>query len=323
VSKPDAAAARWLPVPFAAGSAGSALPTLGLLAVTAVWGSTFFLIRDLMVYLPAPDFLAVRFAVAAGALLPFGMRAVRRLGRTAIGHGLVLGLIYGVAQVLQTEGLGYVSASVSGFITGMYVVFTPLLAALLLRARLAFGAWIAVVLAVMGLALLTLRGFAFGPGEALTLAAAGLYAVHIVCLGAWSTQRDAFGLSIVQMGVIALVCAVSALPGGIAVPRSTGDWLSLLYMALAAGAFALIVQTWAQAHLSATRAAVIMCAEPVWAALFAVLLGGERLTYATMAGGGLILAAMYISELTARGRSPADSADGEPDRDQDIDPVRT
>ncbi|GAA2757112.1 DMT family transporter [Actinopolymorpha rutila] len=291
------------------GSAGAVpkLAVLGLLAVTASWGSTFFLIKDVVTRVPVPDFLAVRFAVAAVVLGVFAAPTLARLGAAAWRRGAVLGLLYGLAQILQTEGLAHTSASVSGFVTGMYVVLTPVLAGVLLRHRIGRATWLAVALATAGLAVLALRGLAFGPGELLTLLSAGLYALHIVALGAWTNQRDAFGLSVVQLGVIAVVCGVAAAPGGITVPDRTGDWLALLYMALIAGAFALVTQTWAQAHLPPTRAAVIMCMEPVWASAFALLFGGESLTGRMVAGGGLILAAMYTAELAPRRRLPAET----------------
>ena len=113
-----------------------------------------------------------------------------------------------------------------------------------------------------------------------------------------------WALATVQMAVIAAVCGVAAIPGGIALPIHRADWLAVVYLALVASVFALVTQTWAQALLSPTRAAVIMCMEPVWAAFFAVLLGGEHMTARMLAGGGLILAAMYVAELAPR-RGPA------------------
>jgi drug/metabolite transporter (DMT)-like permease len=182
-------------------------------------------------------------------------------------------------------------------------VLTPVLGALLLRDRVPGTTWVAVGLATAGLAVLSLRGFSVGYGEALTLAAAALYALHILGLGRYSTSGSATGLATVQAFVIALVALVGALPGGITLPQDGGQWTSLLYMALVAGAVALWAQTWAQSHLPATRAAIVMTMEPVFAAFFAVLLGGESLTARMLLGGGLVLAAMYVVELLGR-RSP-------------------
>ena len=278
----------------------SGLAALGLLAVTAAWGSTFFLLKDVLERVPVTDFLAVRFAFAAIALWLLAPRSVSRLSPLERRHGVLLGLVYGGGQILQTVGLQSTSASVSGFVTGMYVVFTPLLGAALLRARIGRTVWLGVALSTVGLAVLSLQGFSVGTGEALTLASAVLYAAHIVGLGVWSTGRSAIGLTVVQLLTITVVCAAGALPGGIALPATGGDWLALLYMALVAGSLALVVQTWAQAHLAATRAAIIMTMEPVWAGLFAVLFGGERLGLRVVLGGGLVLTAMYLVELGPR-----------------------
>jgi drug/metabolite transporter (DMT)-like permease len=278
------------------------LATLTLLAMTACWGSTFFLIHDLVDRVPAVDFLAVRFAIASAAMLLLAPRAIGRLNPTARRRALVLGALYGVAQILQTIGLAHTAASVSGFITGMYVVFTPLLAAAILRTRITALTWGAVALAVAGLAVLTLQGLSIGYGEGLTLVAAVIYALHIVGLGAWSEPADAVGMSILQCLVIAAVCFVAAVPDGITLPDRTGDWLSVGYMALFAGAAALLGQTWAQAHLAPTRSAIIMSMEPVFAAFFAVLLGGESVTARMLGGGAMVLAAMLIVELVPRRR---------------------
>ena len=276
------------------------LAVAALLAVAAAWGSTFFLTKDLLLRIDVADYLALRFAIAAVILIAVHPMAVARLGRLDRSRAALLGVTYGVAQLLQTEGLRHTSASVSGFVTGMYVVFTPLLAAAILRHRIGRWTWAAVALATTGLGVLSLQGFSLGLGELLTLASAGLYALHIVGLGAWSTPSNAFGLSTLQMVVIVVVCGLGALPGGFSVPGSGGDWLRVLYMAIVAGAIALIVQTWAQAHLAPTRAAIAMTMEPVFASAFAVSLGGETLTVRMVIGGACVVTAMYLVELAPR-----------------------
>ncbi|WP_316932049.1 DMT family transporter [Nocardioides marmotae] len=280
----------------------SLLATGALLAMTACWGSTFFLIKDLLDRVPTLDFLAVRFAIAGVVMVLVAPRAVQRLSPESRRHALVLGGVYGLAQILQTSGLAHTAASVSGFITGMYVVLTPVLAALLLRTRTTRTTWAAVALATAGLGVLTLDGVAVGFGEAITLVSAVLYALHIVGLGAWSNAREALGMSIVQLLVIAVVCLVATAPDGIVLPPTPADWLSVVYMALFAGALALIGQTWAQAHLPPTRSAIIMSMEPVFAAFFAVLLGGEALTARMALGGLMVLAAMLVVEALPRRR---------------------
>jgi drug/metabolite transporter (DMT)-like permease len=276
------------------------LASLALLSVTASWGSTFFLIKDLLDRIPTTDFLAVRFAIASVAMLLVAPRAVLRLSPAVRRHAVVLGVVYGLAQILQTAGLAHTPASVSGFITGLYVVCTPLLAAVVLKSRIGPATWAAVALATAGLGVLTLSGLSVGYGEALTFVSAILYAVHIVGLGAWSKPGDALGMSILQLVVITLVCLVATAPDGIVLPATPGDWVSLVYMALVAGAAALVAQTWAQGHLAPTRAAIIMSMEPVFAATFAVALGGEDVTTRLLVGGSMVLAAMLVVELVPR-----------------------
>ena len=278
----------------------SLLASLALLAMTASWGSTFFLIRDLLERVPTLDFLAVRFLIAAAAMLLVAPRAVARLSRESRRHAVVLGGVYGVAQVLQTAGLAHTPASVSGFITGMYVVLTPLLAAVLLRTRIGGLTWFAVAIAAGGLAVLTLGGVSMGYGEAITLMSAVLYALHIVGLGAWSDPRQALGMSIVQISVIAVLCSIATVPDGVVLPSTRADWASVVYMALVAGAAAMLAQTWAQAHLPPTRSAIIMSMEPVFAATFAVWLGGEPTTLRMVGGGLMVLTAMLLVEIAPR-----------------------
>jgi drug/metabolite transporter (DMT)-like permease len=282
------------------------LATGALLAVTACWGSTFFLIHDLLERVPTLDFLAIRFAIASLTLILLAPRALGRLTRESRRQAVVLGCLYGGAQILQTAGLAETPASVSGFITGMYVVATPVFAALILRTRIGGITWAAVVVAMGGLAVLTLGGLSVGYGEALIFVAAMIYALHIVGLGAWSTPQEALGMSIVQLIVITVICTLCTVPNGIVLPTRLDDWLSILYMAVFAGAAAMIGQTWAQAHLPPTRAAIIMSMEPVFAALFAVLLGGESMTTRMVLGGLLVLAAMLMAELGPRGRIEAE-----------------
>ena len=283
-------------------AAHTRLATLLLVALTAVWGSTFFLIRDLLETVPPVDFLAVRFSLSAVIMLIVFWRPVRALSRQQVLVGVGLGALYGLAQIFQTQGLATTPASVSGFITGTYVVLTPVFTAVLLRERVAGSTWAAVGLATVGLALLSLNGLSVGVGEAITLLAAALYALHIVGLGRYSASEIATGLSVVQMVVIALLCVVGAVPGGVVLPSTPAQWASVLYMVVFASILALWVQTWAQAHMPATRAAIVMTLEPVFAAFFAVTLGDETATLGLVVGGALVLTALYAVALLAGGR---------------------
>jgi drug/metabolite transporter (DMT)-like permease len=272
-------------------------PTLALVGVTAIWGSTFVVVKDAVEKMPVTDFLTWRFALAALAMLVLRPRSVARLGRVGRRNGAVLGLALGIGYLLQTLGLQHTSAAVSGFITGMFVVLTPITAAALLRKPPGVAAWCAAGLATAGLALLSLHGLSIGSGELLTLGCALSFAFHIVGLGAWSSRHDAFGLAVVQLLTTAVLCGAVAVPGGLALPPDAGVWGALALTALAATALAFVVQTWAQAHLAPTRAAVIMTMEPVFSGIFAVLVAGEVLGPRTLAGAALVIGAMLLTEV--------------------------
>ena len=297
---------------LAARSRTELLAFLALLAMTAAWGSTFFLIKDVVTRIPVADLLVTRFAIATLAL---ALIAAPRLdlSRPVLAYGALLGLLYGSAQILQTAGLAHTAASVSGFVTGLYVVVTPLLTALILRRRIPRLTWLAAVLATVGLGVLALHGFTLGYGELLTLVSAVIYAGHIVALGRFSTPETTLNLSLVQLIVITLVSAIAALwptagtGGGIQLPNNAGDWLIVLYLALVASALTMVLQTWAQAHIEPSRAAVIMAMEPVWAAAFAVALGGETITLRMIIGGLAIVSAMYLVERPQGRRTQAPS----------------
>ncbi|WP_036920861.1 DMT family transporter [Propionicicella superfundia] len=288
---------------------GGVLPTLLILAMTAVWGSTFFLIRDLVKIMPTLDFLSVRFTIAAVVMVALFWRHLRRLTRRDWLAGALIGGLYGAAQILQTFGLERTSATMSGFVTGLYVVFTPILAALVFRDRLGGAVWTAVALSLAGLATLSLQpgGLQFGPGEWLTLASAIVYAAQILATGRWSTVSNATGLAVVQTMTIAAMTTVVAAPDGYILPTSSTHWIVIAYMALIAGAGAVWAQTWAQARIAPARAAVLMTTEPLFAALFAIGIGGEPFTLRVVVGGLLIVSAMYVVELGSRRAPPAEA----------------
>ncbi|MDN5562599.1 MULTISPECIES: DMT family transporter [Luteococcus] len=285
-----------------AGAARKPLALAALVLMGMLWGSTFFSMKDLTTRIPVPDLLAVRFMIAAAAL---GLLAHRhwRMSRTTLWQGTVLGLIYGSAQLVQTVGLAHTAASVSGFVTGLYVVITPFLAAWLLRERIPALTWLAVVLAAAGLGMLTLdlsAGVRIGHGELLTLVSAVMYACHIVAVDRWSTRENSISLTLVTLTVVALECTLAALPGGIQAPSGRTDWLWMMHIALIAGAIPILLQVWAQAVVESTTAAVLMAGEPVWAAVFAVLLGGEVFTWQMGLGGGSMFAAMILVTILPR-----------------------
>jgi len=235
-----------------------------------LWGSTFVVVKDAIERMPVMDFLAWRFAIAALVMAALRPRAVAALSPAARRRGVILGLALAAGYVAQTYGLERTPATVSGFITGLFVVFTPLCSGLLLRQRVDRVSWAGVGLATVGLALLSLHGLSVGTGEAITLLCAVSFALHIVGLGQWSTPGDAYGLAVVQLATVAIVSIPAAAPESLAPPPDAGVWGAVLLTSLAATAFGFFGQTWAQAHLAPARAAVVMTMEPVFAGIFGV-----------------------------------------------------
>lgn len=281
------------------------LAVLALVAITAIWGATFTVVKDAIYRMPVMDFLTWRFAIAAIAMAALRPRSVAQIGPAGRRAGALLGVALGVGYVTQTVGLLTTPASVSGFLTGMFVVCTPLIAGALLGRPVGRTAWFAVGLATVGLALIALHGFSISGGALLTLGCAVCFALHIVGLGEWSPSYDAFGLAIVQLSAVAVLCGLVALvAGGLAPPPDGGVWAALGLTSLLATAFAFVGQTWAQAHLAPARAAIVLTLEPVFAGIFGVLVGGDALGRRTVLGAGMVVAAMLVAELGPRPAGP-------------------
>ncbi|OGN97333.1 MAG: permease [Chloroflexi bacterium RBG_13_51_36] len=275
-------------------------PTIALVAlvgVTAVWGYTFLVVQDAVARMPVMDFLAWRFIVASVVMIVLRPTCLRNVTRLELLRGLGLGTVLGLGYTTQTYGLRYTSAAISGFITGMFVVLTPVISWILLRRKTNRSTWLVVALATVGLALLTLNGWSVGIGELLTLGCAVFFAIHIVGLGEWSSQYEPYAFSLIQIGTVAVISLIAAIPGGVAMPPDPGAWEVVVITGVLATAVAFFVQTWAQSLVSATRAAVVMTMEPVFAGLFAVVIGGNQLTLRTLGGAACILAAMFIINL--------------------------
>jgi len=295
---------------------------LAMVAVTAVWGSTFVLVRDAVTQIPPFTFIAYRFLAAALLLAAIRPRLAlggpgadsrpggdggpgldgRGLGPLAA--GAVIGLVLFAGYGFQTVGLQYTTASNAGFITGLSVVLTPLLGALLLHQ--APGRWpvTGAGVAAVGLALLSLQRLEVRQGDALVFACAVAFATHILLLGRYAPRLSTYRLAVVQLATAGLLALIWAgLAGDLAVPASSEVWVALAITSVAASAGAFLIQTRAQREVSPTRTAVIFTMEPVFAGLFGFLLAGERLSGRGWLGAGLILAGMLTAELG--GRLPA------------------
>jgi drug/metabolite transporter (DMT)-like permease len=281
---------------------------LAMVAVTAVWGSTFVLVRDAVALIPPFAFIAYRFLAAA--LLLAAVRPRRTVGGPGDGvwgplaAGAAIGLALFAGYGFQTVGLQYTTASNAGFITGLSVVLTPLLGAVLLRQSPGRWPLTGAILAAVGLAFLSLQTLEVRRGDALVLGCAVAFAAHILLLGRYAPRLDTYRLAVVQLGTAGLLALVwAAVAGDLVAPASAEVWVALAITSVVASAGAFLIQTRAQRELSPTRTAVIITMEPVFAGLFAFLVAGERLGGRGWLGAGLILAGMLIAELG--GRAPA------------------
>ena len=274
------------------------LATLALVAITAVWGWTFVLVKEAIQTIPPYEFLAIRFIAAALLLALFIPREVVAARKPELRAGASAGVVLGVGYGLQTVGLQYTSATKAGFITGLFVVFTPPLAALMLRRVPPFSGFLAAGISAGGLLLLTQGrlGSGFNYGDLLVLGCAVSFAVHVVILGKIAKAHHAGMLAVLQLGSSGVGFAlVSVMTEDLVAPAGTQVFVALGVTAVLASALAYLVQTWAQKHLSPTRTAVTLAMEPVFAGGAGFILLGERLTGGGWLGAGLILGAMLMA----------------------------
>jgi drug/metabolite transporter (DMT)-like permease len=274
------------------------MPALfALVAVAAVWGITFVQVKDAVAIYPLLPFLALRFAIASVTLSP-GAGRVRSLGRAGLGAAALAGGLLAVGYVLQTFGLQRTSVSSAGFVTGMYVVLTPLIALVLFRLRVGATAWVGVALATGGLAMLAgVHGGSAG-GDLLVLAAAAVYSLQIVLMERYAPRYDAIAFTLVEMVVAFAGLSLAAIPTA-AVPHGWTVWGALLVTGIFASALGFLVQTWAQRQTSATRTALVFTLEPVWAAIFGYTLAGDRLGALGWGGCAVIMAGIVLAEPAA------------------------
>jgi drug/metabolite transporter (DMT)-like permease len=273
---------------------------LALVAVTAVWGLTFVQVKDAVQLYPLFAFLAVRFAIATAVLAPPARRPLRTLPRGGWIAGAGLGLLLAVGYALQTAGLERTTVSNAGFITGLYVVFTPLAAVALFRVRIGAIVWAGVALSTGGLALLSGGGGADGIGDLLVLAGSAVYSLQIALMERYAPRYDPVAFTFVEM-LAAFVgfAAVAVALGQIELPRGWTVWGALLVTGVFASALGFLVQTWAQRRTSATRTALAFAMEPVWAASFGFWLAGDRLGTVAWVGAALIMAGIFVAEPAA------------------------
>ena len=264
-----------------------------LLLVAMSWGLAFVTMKDALGRQSVNSFLFYRFALAAVALIIVHPQIFKKLDRDIIKHGGITGLFLAAGFIFQTYGLDMTGAAVTGFITGLYVVATPLFEQFFGGQKLGRIVWVSIGIATTGLALLSLRGFSVGIGEILVLISALCYTGQIIGLSKWSEGRDVWAMTFMQIAVVTVVTGIAAVLEGFQSPPDSGVWGVIIFTAIVCTVTAFVVQTWSQAIIESTKAAVIMTMEVVFSALFAVTLGGEVLSVRTLIGGLLVVISMY------------------------------
>jgi len=278
----------------------SAFPLLALVGVTAIWGVTFVQVQDALALYPLFAFLTVRFAISTIALAPFAWTPLRALPREGFLAGVGVGALLAAAYGLQTAGLDLTTVASTGFITGLYVVFTPLLALALFGTRMPRAVWVGVALAVLGLLLLSGVPGGSTAGNALVLASALAAAFQIVAMERFAPRYDPRALTFLQMATSFVGFAVLAVVlGQVEVPRGWTVWGALLVTGLFAGALGYLVATWVQARTTAARAALVFTLEAPFAALFGVLLADEVLGWAGWLGCAVMMTGIVLAEPAA------------------------
>ncbi len=275
-------------------------PLLALVGVTAIWGVTFVQVQDALALYPLFAFLTARFAISTIALAPFAWAPLRALPREGILAGVGVGALLAAAYGLQTAGLDLTTVASTGFITGLYVVFTPLLALALFGTRVPRALWVGVALAVVGLLLLSGVPGGSTAGNALVLASALAAAFQIAAMERFAPRYDPRALTFLQMATSLVGFAVLAVVlGQVEVPRGWTVWGALLVTGLFAGALGFLVATWVQARTTAARAALVFTLEAPFAALFGVLLADEVLGWAGWLGCAVMMTGIVLAEPAA------------------------
>jgi drug/metabolite transporter (DMT)-like permease len=273
---------------------------IALVGVCAVWGVTFPMVKDAVAEIGTMTFLAYRFFAATAVVVVVFRKELATLSRAGLRAGAGMGAWLGCGYILQTLGLERTSVSNTGFITGMFVVLTPVFGALLMGQRAGRTAWRAAGVSMLGLLLLSGVG---GPhsnplGDFLVFLTACAFSLHILVTDRAVENHSIGALLAVQLAVVALFCSVIAAGAGdLVVPKTMTVWSALAVTAFVASALGFFVQSFAQTHAPPARVALILTSEPLFAGLFAYLLKGETLTPAQLAGAALIMAAIVSVEL--------------------------
>ena len=267
---------------------------LAMLATAAIWGGSFVVMKDSLEKQDVFSFLASRFILASILMFMYRPTALRGLSKKFVLRGIFAGILLGSGYIFQTFGLTNTTVSNTGFITGLYLVFTPLISLIILRKHVIRIQWLAVLLAFIGLFLISYNGVSIGRGETLVLISAILYGAHFVALGEWSDGGNTYALTLIQIATLAVMASLFTIKDGFQIPQDSSVWLAVLFTAFFATFLAFLVQTKAQSVMSATAASVLLATETPFAVIFGLYFNSDPLTLKIITGGILVMGAMAL-----------------------------
>ncbi|WZL74130.1 DMT family transporter [Clostridiaceae bacterium 35-E11] len=275
------------------------LADLALVAVTLAWGLSFILTKNSLAVLSSFNFLALRFWVAGIPCIFIFYKRLLKLDKSTVKYGWIIGGIMFSGYALNTIGLNYTTASKSAFITGLAVILVPVFSAWLFKQSPKPSVVLGVICASIGLALLTLDGnVRLNIGDFYTFLSAILFAFQVLAIAKYAVLVDPINLAILQICIVGLLSTIASfLLETPTLPTTTTAWIDMLFLSLLCTSGAFIVQNAVQKHTTATHTALIFTGEPVFATMFAYLLGGELLSTRGIVGGILIISAMIFAEL--------------------------
>ncbi len=272
-----------------------------LLSVAIAWGVTFLMVQDAIKTVPVYSFLFARFALASILMFLISYKRLKHLNKEAVFYGVILGSALFAGFSTQTFGLLYTKSSIVAFITGFNVIFVPFLSYMFFKDKIRFNVFIASLIALAGLYLLTMSGkLSFGFGEFLVLICAMMFAIHIILTGKFSKKADVFLIVCFQLLTVSILSMIFSLFFEESTFIISLDYTfvkALLVTAVFATVYAFLIQTYMQQYTSASKTAIIFTMEPLSAAFYGYAVGNETMTYIQIIGAICIIIAMLISEL--------------------------
>ena len=275
-----------------------------LLGIVIVWGSTFALIKNILNFIPPYTFLTYRFLLATLVLMIIFWKRIKRMNKTILRKGSLIGIFLFLGYTFQTLGIKYTSATKAGFITGLSVVLVPIISVFFIKEKVSRNSIIGAFFALIGLWFLNYtNSFSFNFGDFLVLLCAFSFAMHIISVGLYIKKLDYVLLVIVQLAtvsILSLFLAVIFERPALNLSYSFNVWWGIIFMGVFATAFAFYMQNRFQRYSTATKTAIIFSGEPIFSAIFAYFLLGEKVGLIAWIGGLLIIFGMIISQRKQR-----------------------